>query len=350
ILFIAVMATFPALRMLENLRPGRIGAFLEQNVNSAYPIEGMNLLSMAGLQGNLFARYSTSGFVGYWLEPRIKTFVNGSMNFPPDVFQDYFAVIEKEGVEQNERFTDVLDRRKIDLYFGTGTPTSGTFLYTTPDLETHPQWLLIHRSLDHAIYLRRTPHNRENLNRVAEYYAEEGIPFDLDSGLDIGVVLRRNTRWAIDRRMLPANYPHLMRTKKGNPQILDQLAIIHLLLGDYSAQIRFDEQLVALVPKARGPRSRLISSLLKLGRSGEALAHIQTLAADGNRRVADLLLKLLNQQLAIARNQELETISHDAQDRWRSEMNSLPLVNDGEVRRLKQSLLPPPTLVANHRK
>jgi hypothetical protein len=338
------MGTFPTLSVFDHFRSSRqIHEYLQQDVKSSYPLDGVQFLADAALEGNLFSRYSTSGFLGYWLEPRIQTLVNGSMNFPPEVFRDYFAILNEEGVEPGERYTDILDRRKIDLYLGVGTPTSSGVFYTTPDLETDPQWLLVDRGVDHAIYLSHTPRNQENLTRIANYYAAEKIPFDRKTGLDIGMILRRHTSWAIRHRMLPTNYPELMRMRPGNPKVLNQLAVLHLLLGDYSTQIQLDERLLTLRPRALRPRRRLISSMLKLGRTEEALAHVQKLAAEGDLPFADMLLKFSHQQLAIDRDQAFETIPYNAQDLWRKDLNSLPLITNAEVHTIRRSLLPSPT-------
>jgi hypothetical protein len=347
---VAVMVTFPNLGMLREFGSGRMSWILEQNLKKAYPVEGVKFLSDVGLEGNLFARYSTSGFLGYWLSPRIQTLVNASMNFPPEAFQDYFAIVNEEGVRPGERFTDVLDRRNIDLFFGMGTPNPATFLYSTPDLEAESQWLLVHRSLDHAIYQRRTPNNAENLTRVAAFYAAEGIPFDPSTGLDVGTILRDHTQWAIDTRMLPTRYQQLLRARAGNPQALKQLAIIHLLLGDYSAAIRFDQKILVLVPEALGARHRLVYGLLKLGRVEEAFAHAQALAQPDEQRDVPNLRKLAQRALEIDRNGGFEAVLPQTRDAWRRDLNSLYPITDREHQTIMRSLLlPPPTLAAPRR-
>jgi tetratricopeptide (TPR) repeat protein len=356
---VVVMLTFPNLRMLKEFGSGRMSWILEQNLKKAYPVEGVKFLSEAGLEGNLFARYSTSGFLGYWLSPRIQTLVNASMNFPPEAFEDYFAIVNEEGARPGERFTDVLDRWDIDLFFGMGTPNPATFLYSTPDLEAEPEWLLVHRSLDHAIYHRRAPNHSENLARVAAFYSAQGIPFDSDVGLDVGAILRDHTQWAIETRMLPTRYLELrVRMRAGNRQALEHLAVIHLLLGDYSAAIRFDQKILVLDSEALGARRRLVYGLLKLGRVEEASAHAQALAADDRRRdlpsnvpgIAPRLRKLVQRGLEIERSGGFDTVSPQIRDAWRRDLNSLYPITDREHQTIMRSLLlPPPTLVAPRR-
>jgi hypothetical protein len=352
---VVVMMTFPYLRILKEFGSGRMSWILEQNLKKAYPVEGVKFLGEAGLEGNLFARYSTSGFLGYWLSPRIQTLVNASMNFPPEAFEDYFAIVNEEGVRPGERFTDVLDRRDTDLFFGMGTPNPATFLYSTPDLEAEAEWLLVHRSLDHAIYQRRAPNHSGNLARVAAFYSAQGIPFDSELGLNVSAILREHTQWAIDTRMLPTRYPQLlMRMRAGNRQALKHLAIIHLLLGDYSAAIRFDQKILVLDSEAHGARRRLVYGLLKLGRVKEASAHAQALAVhDGRRdlpRNAPSLRKLVQRGLEIERSGGFDTVSPQIRDAWRRDLNSLYPITDREHQTIMRSLLlPPPTLAAPRR-
>jgi hypothetical protein len=351
---VVVMLTFPNLRMLKEFGSGRMNWILEQNLKKAYPIEGVKFLSEAGLEGNLFARYSTSGFLGYWLSPRIQTLVNASMNFPPEAFEDYFAIVNKEGVRPGERWTDVLDRWDIDLFFGMGTPNPATFLYSTPDLEAETEWLLVHRSLDHAIYHRRAPNDSGNLARVAAFYSAQGIPFDTDVGLNLSAILSEHTQWAIDTRMLPTRYPELLtRMRAGNRQALKHLAVIHLLLGDYSASIRFDQKILVLDSEAQSARRRLVYGLLKLGRMEEASAHARAFAVRDERR--DLagnvpsngpsLRKLVQRGLEIKRSGGFDTVSPQIRDGWRRDLNSLYPITDLEHQTIMRSLLlPPPTL------
>jgi tetratricopeptide (TPR) repeat protein len=277
------------------------------------------------------------------------------MNFPPEAFEDYFAIVNEEGVRPGERFTDVLDRRDTDLFFGMGTPNPATFLYSTPDLEAEAEWLLVHRSLDHAIYQRRAPNHSGNLARVAAFYSAQGIPFDSELGLNVSAILREHTQWAIDTRMLPTRYPQLlMRMRAGNRQALKHLAIIHLLLGDYSAAIRFDQKILVLDSEAHGARRRLVYGLLKLGRVKEASAHAQALAVhDGRRdlpRNAPSLRKLVQRGLEIERSGGFDTVSPQIRDAWRRDLNSLYPITDREHQTIMRSLLlPPPTLAAPRR-
>ena len=49
-------------------------------------------LADAGLEGRLYNDYSRGNFFGYWLAPRLQTFVNGSLNVPREVFEASLAI------------------------------------------------------------------------------------------------------------------------------------------------------------------------------------------------------------------------------------------------------------------
>jgi hypothetical protein len=284
---VGLALSLPGARPFGSLAPDRLLGHLEQPFSERYPAEGVRFLAETKVSGNLFGRYATGGFFGYWLAPRVRTLVNGTLNFPTEVFEDYFAAVNLRGVHRDESFREVLDRREVDLFFGVGIPgpraPATARFYTSADLEGEPDWLLVHRGLEHAIYLRREHRNTENLGRIARYYAREGITFDPERGLDVGTLLRDRPEWAIRQRMVPESYPQLLSDavhaqRAARQEALDRLGTLHLLLGDYETQLRFDRQTIALAPRRQEPRRRLVYGLLRLGRGREALAEALDLA------------------------------------------------------------------------
>jgi len=298
----------PGARPLSALAPSRFLAYLEKPLSNRYPAEGVRFLAETEVSGNLFGRYATGGFFGYWLAPSLRSFVNGTLNFPAEVFEDYFAVVNLRGTRPDESFRDVLDRREVDFFFGVGVPEPRapgmTRFYTTVDLEGEPGWIPVQRSLDHAIYLRLAERNAENLKRIAGYYAREGISFDPKRGLDVGTLLKKRPEWAIRHRMLPQDY-RLLRSdsEQAEPEVryaaLARLATVHLLLGDYETQLRFDLQAVELAPRRQEPRRRLIYGLLRLGRGREAYTAAQELVRiSPNSRAAAAFLRAAEAQIS----------------------------------------------------
>jgi len=57
-----------------------------------YHDRAVHFLRETGLEGNLYNPYSMGGFLGYWLAPRLRLFIDGSLNVPPSVMQDYLAI------------------------------------------------------------------------------------------------------------------------------------------------------------------------------------------------------------------------------------------------------------------
>lgn len=323
---------FPGARALSAFAPSRFAAYLEKPLLDRYPVEGVRFLAEAKVGGNLFGRYATGGFFGYWLAPNVRTFVNGTLNFPEEVFDDYFAVLNLRGVQPGESFRDVLERREVDFYFGVGIPETmapgAMRFYTTVDLEGEPGWILVHRSLDQAIYLRLADRNAENLRRIASYYAGEGIAFDPKRGLDIGALLQAQPEWAIRHRMLPKDYPRLLSDadhaeRKVRHAALDRLGTVHLLLGDYEAQLRFDRQAVELAPQREEPRRRLVYGLLRLGRGREAFtAALELARTSPGSRSAAAFVRAAEAQMAA----EGDVVSRQQTDAVNRLLRQLPVV------------------------
>lgn len=333
---VGLALALPGVRPLGAFAPSRFRAYLEKPISERYPAEGVRFLAETKVSGHLFGRYSTGGFFGYWLAPSLRTLVNGTLNFPPEVFDDYFAVVNLRGVHPGESFRDVLERREVDFFFGVGIPGPKTRdamrFYTTSDLEGEPGWILIHRGLDHAIYLRRAERNAENLRRVASYYAGEGITFDPKRGLDVGTLLRDRSDWAIRQRMLPENYDRLVSdSDHTEPEVryaaLDRLGSIHLLLGDYGAQLRFDRRAIELAPRREEPRRRLVYSLLRLGRGREALEAASELARISSRSAdAAAFVRAAEAQLLVESGAPGDELSRRRSDAAKRLLRQLPVV------------------------
>ncbi|MEE2663292.1 MAG: hypothetical protein VX681_04185 [Myxococcota bacterium] len=263
---------------------------------------GVRFLIDSGVSGNLFNRYTHGGFIGYWLAPRVRTFVDGrTEHYPADVLDDYFRISHQLEVRPGESALEALDRREIDLYFGVGVPVEGQPIYTTARLDRTPGWIQISRSVDHSVFLRVNQRNRANLDRVAAYYANAGVPFDRESGFDPLIAARTRPDWAIEQGIVPPDYSQLL-TARGSedPQArapaLDRLGLMLYLLGAYEAQIALDRELVGMSRRAIEPRRRLVHSLLRLGRDGEAALQVSEIASvTGGGSPTTELLRLVKQ-------------------------------------------------------
>jgi tetratricopeptide (TPR) repeat protein len=306
-----------------------------------FHVDGVRFLRDSGLKGNLFNTYWMGGFLDYRLAPRLRTFIDGRMRFPDEVLDDYFSINFLRGARADESFLDVLERRQVDVFFGVGYPTplplNRRRVYTTGHLEGARDWLLVSRSLHHAIYLRRGERNRENLARVAAYYAREGIAFDAERGFDVGEVIRTHPDWAEGHGMLPRDYAELYAARRSpDPQArfraLDGLGLIHALLGDYAQQVAFDRRAAALRPDSYAPRRRLVNGLLRLGRLQEALVAARKLSQLDPTEPRNALILRVARAAAAADSASPEQLA------LRQKIHRLPAVSEAELRELRSRL------------
>lgn len=239
----------------------------------------------AGLAGNLWNDYASGDFLGYWLAPRLREFVNGSLNVPPGVMEAGAAIEARSGAG-GRSFPDLLDAYRIDVFFGTGLPVypATKRVSTTTHLEGEPGWLTVFRSVRSAVYLRRNERNAANLARVAAYYAREGVPFDPEAGFDPERAIERAPRWAMQHGIAPFG---LARTESAAGSLdpstrgpaQERLALLHALLGDYERSVAVDRRRLEREPDALPARRRLVWCLLHEGRAAESLQAAERLAA-----------------------------------------------------------------------
>jgi hypothetical protein len=336
------LPTSGAVRRAVREIPGKPAAYLSTPYHQRkFYIEGVRFLRESGVQGNLFNRYTMGGFLGYWLAPRLRVFIDGrTEHYPKPVFDDYLAIRAQRGRGADETFLDVLDRRRVDLFFGVGIPMAAVgaepSVYTTAHLEGAPGWTLVSRSVRHAIHLRSDERNRENSERIAGYYAREGVPFDPDLGLDVAAVIESRPDWAAAHSILPRGYNRLLRAAyaSSDPRFRDParelLGLIYFLLGLYEEQIEIDRETVALRPNSKAPHRRLVAGFLRESRIEEARGVARALARIDP---ADPTSRLFEQAVgAIAR---LQAGARSAAHRDPSReiiLNSLPVLDAAQVR------------------
>jgi hypothetical protein len=242
-----------------------------------YCASGIGFLEEAGLTGNLFNPYHLGGYAGYRLAPRIRTFIDGrTEHYPDQVMQDYLEIVRSASRFNRRTVTRLLDAREVDIFLGVGLP-EGYYggLYTVELVAGHPDWILVYRSIDHAIYLRRDLRNAENLSRVVRYYEERGVPFDPRKGVSPRQVIREAPAWAIAQGMISPSFPELAAQRESDDpeerfRALDAIGSTFWLLGDYPLQIAADLAASALRPDAREPRRRLANSYVRKRRFEEA--------------------------------------------------------------------------------
>jgi hypothetical protein len=235
------------------------------------------LLADSGVRGNLYTDYSLGGFAGYWLAPDLRTLVNGTLNVPRETLDVIGAIALRRGSRPGEDFLALLDRMQIDVFLGVrlpeppATPTGS--LPTTAHLERTPGWITVFRNANSAIYLRDRESHRDDLDRLAAYYATQGIAFDRQRGFDVEAAIREAPEWAIRHGIVPHGFPrlaHEVASGRASPGARDRLAAIWAVLGEYERAVAIDRELLRDQPQATKVRRRLVTSLLRLGLSDEA--------------------------------------------------------------------------------
>ena len=264
------------------------GPYLQTNFTpTRQTLSSAVFLSDSGVSGNTFNRYENGGFLGYWLAPRLQMFID-SRTLSAAVLQDYAQINQAGSSSETGTFLELLDRRGVDFFLGAGIPTGPprqqSAAFTTAHLDEADGWLLVHRSVDQTVHLRNSGRNQRNLQRIAAYYEREGVPFSRSSGLDVELVAHTRPDWAIERQMLPKDYPRLLeQIGSGDPavrfQAFEALGRAWLLLGRYQRALTFDEQALAIRPEARWVHRRVVYCLLRLDRAGEAVARAAALHA-----------------------------------------------------------------------
>jgi hypothetical protein len=276
------------LRPVDLAPPTEVRAYLSSAVAThPYPTQAVAFLRSSGLEGNLFCVYPLGGYTGYWLAPKLRGFVNGTLNFPASQRPDYHAILEQRGAREGEGLLDVLDRHQIDVFLGVGLPVAGRPLrhYTTSHLEDAPGWIPIFRSLRSAVYLRANARNQENRRRVAEWFAGQRVAFDPARGFRAADALRLRPDWAIERGLVPPDYTRIRAATRARDRALklralDRTAGLSLALGLYADALQLDAELLRAEPEATAARQRRIFALLHLGRSGEARQEVEALTAN----------------------------------------------------------------------
>lgn len=264
------------------------GGFMDER----YCGPGMRFLADAALEGRLYQPFNEGGFLGWFLAPRLRTFIDGRLDHvPARVLDDYLAIRRASRDGPSAPLRGLLDDWGIDVFFADSFPES---LY--PDrasgfhLRRMPEWLPVYASRNCAIYLRRSPGNRENLLRVAAYYRERGVPFAAQQGFDAARARDAAPEWAALQRIDLDDTARLDAWRRGSDPARRRSARAELAdhawrIGDFAGCLALDEEWLAEEPSAFDPAWRRVDALLALGRPGEALRAAQALVAAHPERI-----------------------------------------------------------------
>ena len=232
------------------------------------------------MRGRLFHPFNLGGFLGYWLAPELRTFIDGRLDHVPSaVLDDYIEIRRGVRLSDERRFAGTLDAYGVDFFVGTHFRENRYHQGTWTDhLRRLPEWLPVFAAQECSVYMRSAPRNAENLRRVATYYADRDIGFDPDTGPDLGMALRRQRDWADRNGVAPPDLDALRwGTRTKDPDGLDGLARALWRIGAFSEQVRAERKLLAIEPERHESRRRLADGLLQLGRRIAARRHARML-------------------------------------------------------------------------
>jgi hypothetical protein len=123
--------------------------------------------------------------------------------------------------------------------------------------------------------MRTAARNQANAQRIADYYARLGIPFDRVRGLDVGEVLRTRPDWAIEQRLVPPETPRVWTAAHQGPKhtrarALSRLGDILFVAGDYRGASIAALRAIELDATTARAAVIAVSSLLRAGHYDQA--------------------------------------------------------------------------------
>jgi len=328
-------------QMISGPWPRSWGQYRQPYPSARYSGHAVGFLEDAGLSGNLFNEYVQGGYLGYRLAPRLKASINGSMNVPNEAVLAYAAIRQARGTREDESFAEVLERMRIDVFLGNRRPqlerTNRPSISTTAHPESTAGWLQVFRNLDSAVYLRDAPHNAENLERVARWYATQGVPYDRVRGFEPAAAIQAAGHWALRHGLVPVDLDQIQAARFGGPPnarlaATARLAALYATLGEYERALALDRELLAERPGNLAARRRVVWCLLRLDRPAQAHR-----AAVPLRRVAQA--DELSQRIAQAAKRSAHTPRRDMRAQTAL---LLPLFTASEARALVRRVLSAP--------
>jgi hypothetical protein len=321
--------------MISAIMPRHAAGYRAPYPAAKYNAHAVWMLDDAELKGSLFGKYSAGGFLGFWLAPEIRTFVNGSLNVAPDTMSANLPILERRGERPGESFGELLDRQGIDLFLGIRLPMEGSgdrpWHYTAAHLEGESGWLPIFRNLAGAVYLRNNARNQENLQRVIRYYRRQGVPFDSDRGFEIERIITTRLDWAIQHGLVPIFFSDLLSRAASldlprENEAVQHLASLFATLGLYEKAGQLDRALLEEDPGDAAARRRLAWSLLRSGNPEEAAAVAANLEDSAD---------------SLSRNILIAARAAAAGDLAPGQIQRLPLFSASEARRLSTAIIRP---------
>jgi len=254
--------------------PENADTYLTTHVNRArYAGEGADFIQASGLRGNIFNNYTLGAYLGFHVAPDSRTFIDGrAEHYPPEVMIDYDVITAGSTRSDGRHYLDILHDRNVNIFFGVGGPGYG---YMADDtlyhLEAVPWWTLVFRSAGHGIWLRNNAKNQNNFERIQDFYESKGCRFSLDTGVDVGQVIREHIDYAIEIRLVPPEYPNKLEQSRSGPldtrlNALAWLGDRHRIAGDYEGALAAYSQILKVNSRVAYVLEQSIRCFVALGR------------------------------------------------------------------------------------
>jgi len=233
-------------------------AYLEPYRPAKYFGHAMWFLEDSGLEGRIYNDYPLGGFMSFWHAPRLQMSASGTMNVERSAMERFLAIGAHAVGRPGTTLGALVDESGIDLFLGTGLPVFPTaarpIQTTVRHLEGDPAWIPAFRSLRSSLYIRRPGSDTDaadqrrsaNLDRVSDYYARAGVPFDPGVGFAPEQVVRAAPEWARTHGLVPADFEDVLvaadreRAAGQFGPAADRVAEWLAVLGAYGASIDFD--------------------------------------------------------------------------------------------------------------
>ena len=178
------------------LERGDFGAVTDARL---FPLEAERFLREAGIRGNLYHPYEWGGFLGWWLWPDLRPFIDGRTVLFADVIPERWRA-ERDPVAAREVFARrdvraIVMRRLVDH-------GSGVYAWRPPSLESGAAWIRGWSDARVVVWLRGD--DPENLQRMLDHWAAQGVELDAQEGFNECVALAAHPEWLDERELLPA--------------------------------------------------------------------------------------------------------------------------------------------------
>jgi hypothetical protein len=266
-------------------------------LDSRYCGPAMRFLRDEGFTGRMIHPFNLGGFLGFWLAPELRTFIDGRLDHvPSEVLDDYIALRNAARLGYPRRIRRILDRWEVDVFVGTTFPSTR---YNEGDWVDHVrrmhEWVPAYVTQTCAVLLRRAPRNRENLARAAAWWERQGIAFSERDGPDVATAIQQRPDWAVREGILPPGFARMARAEP-SPDREERIFTLGLMaetlwrVGAFEPAARVDSLLLEIDPDAPLARWRLGDSLLNLRKPAPALEVLTPLCESdpGWRNVATL--------------------------------------------------------------